>query len=413
MAIDLTTYSKKNLGYERLTIRVANGAEFLALKISGRERDKASSVIYMHVHRDSARCYIGITEQDVQSRWFNGVGYKGNRRFLSAINKYGWGSFDSYVLAFCDDRLQLNLCEMLAISEAGGHKSKYTFNLSPGGDMVADNDKPVIGVNLKTGEQKRFKSSSDAARKLGFNNTDMPSTVARGERTSTAGWWFRFEDAVNSAPPEVWGEKHRLSQVKALQGKSVTLINYDTKEQKTFSNMDDAAKFLGVHKSQISQVARGDGFSVKGWWVKYLDATTVIPPSKGGVAAREKRDKTVYAVNLETKECRQFRNNTVADKELDLYKGASASVALGSRVSAASWWFTYDENVAPPTEVKGALVAKARSKAVVAVDVATGQHTQYPSAKAAAETLGVSRAAISKVISGSLGSAKGYKFTFV
>lgn len=413
MVIDLTTYSHKNVGYEKEIIKVANGAEFFALKMSKQERDKASSVIYMHLHRDSARCYVGITEQDVKSRWFNGIGYKGNRRFSSALAKYGWDSFDSYILAFCDNRLQLNLCERLAISEAGGHKSKYTFNLSPGGDLVADNDKPVIGVNLATGEQMRFKSSSDAARKLSFNNTDMPSTVARGERTSTAGWWFRFEDDLTAKVPKVWGEEHRLARVRELQGKPVTLISYDTKEQKTFTNMEDAAKFLGVQKSQIFQVAKGDGLSVRGWWVKYSGTDAVLPSIKGSESTRRKRDKKVFAVNLVTKERKEFRNNTVADKELNLYKGASASVASGSRASASDWWFTYDEKGKPPTEVKGALVAKARSKPVLAINISTKQQTEYPSAKVAAEVLGVSRAAISKVISGSLGSAKGYKFSFI
>jgi len=412
MTIDLTTYSQKNHGYEKIIIQVANGAEFIALKMTEQERDKVCGVIYMHLHRDSGRCYIGITEQDVKSRWSNGVGYKANRRFSSALNKYGWNAFDSHILAFCDDRVHLNHCEQLAILHAGGHKSKYTFNLSPGGDLVADNDKPVIGVNLATGEEKRFKSSSDAARRLGLNNTDMPSSVARGERTSTAGWWFRFEDDLTAKLPKVWGEEHRLTQVKALQGKPVILVNYDTKEQKTFPNMEDAAKFLGVFKSQISQVASGDGYSVKGWWVKHADTSYTLPHSKGGVAAREKRDKTVYAVNLVTKELRKFRNNTVADKELDLYKGASASVASGARSSASGWWFTYVENQEPPSEFKGALVAKARSKAVLAINIATNQEIKYPSAKSASEALGVSRAAISKVISGGLASAKGYKFIF-
>ena len=206
---------------------------------------------------------------------------------------------------------------------------------------------------------------------------------------------------------------HRLNRVKALQGKPVLLVNYDTKEQKTFPNMEDAAKFLGVFKSQISQVARGDGYSVKGWWVKYANTDHALPHSKGGDAAREKRDKNVYAVNLDNKERLKFRNNTVADEELGLYKGASASVASGSRMSASGWWFTYDENQEPPSDFKGALVAKARSKPILATNVTTNQQIKYPSAKAAAEALGVSRAAISKVIGGSLGSAKGYKFTFV
>jgi hypothetical protein len=66
----------------------------------------------------------------------------------------------------------------------------------------------------------------------------------------------------------------------------------------------------------------------------------------------------------------------------------------------------------PPKELKGALVAKARSKPVVAVDLATGGEQEYPNAKTAAAALDVSRAAISRVIKGQLKAVKGFGFRF-
>ena len=107
---------------------------------------------------------------------------------------------------------------------------------------------------------------------------------------------------------------------------------------------------------------------------------------------------------------REFRNCTVADTELGIYKGAAASVASGERTSAADWWFSYENDKAPPKLFKGALVAKARSKAVLAVHLENGREQRFDSAKVAAETLGLSRAAISMVISGKRKSIKGYMF---
>jgi hypothetical protein len=250
---DFTHLSAKNKNYPTDMVNVANGASFVVLEIPKSELAKSRQVIYLHIHRDTKRCYIGITEQDVKSRWHGGIGYRSNRRFGSAIAKHGWQEFDSYILAFCEDREQLNAAEIKAIAAAGGHKTKYTFNLSSGGDLVADNDKPVIGVFLETGKEKRFKSAVDAARQLGMTNIDKPAAIARKEKTSSVeGWWFRFEDDLDSKPPAEWGESYRLNQVKRLQGKKVIAIHFKTKEVKHFNNQDEAAVDLGVHKSQIS-----------------------------------------------------------------------------------------------------------------------------------------------------------------
>ena len=108
----------------------------------------------------------------------------------------------------------------------------------------------------------------------------------------------------------------------------------------------------------------------------------------------------------------QFRNCTVADNELGIYKGAADSVAMCARTSAAGWWFIYDPDGAAPTEYKGSLLVKVRSKAVIATELAAGLETTFSSAKEAATTLSMRSATISFNISGKLKSAKGYSFRF-
>jgi len=411
-AIDFTHLSAQNDHYPKQLVTVANGAVFVALDLAEETKTNASNIVYLHIHRESRKCYIGITVQAAGKRWSNGIAYRNNRRFGHALKKYGWDAFDSFILAFGDDRAGLNWAEVVAIAATGGHKSKFTYNLSPGGDMVAENDKPIIGILLATGEERHFKSGADAARQLGMRNVDMPMAVARGERTSVAGWWFRFEDDESPMPPELWGEDLRINAVRHKQGKTVIAVNYATREQRTFSTMAEAATAIGAEQSAVSMVARGEDFSAKGWWFRFEDDDRKMPLIHGQKAGRLKRDKKVYSVHLNTGERHEFRNCTVADTALGLYRGASASVASSERASAANWWFSYEKDAIPPVEFKGALVAKARSKAVVAIDMATGLEQQFVSAKAAASALGMSRAAISCVISGKLRTAKGYKFRF-
>ncbi len=409
---DLTHLSSRNTLYKKVKITVANGAEFEALELSKEEKIKASNVLYLHLNRETKQCYIGITEQEAGKRWFSGIAYTNNRRFGNAIRKYGWDKFDSYILAFAEDRDALNRAEIEVIVQAGGHKSKYTYNLSPGGDMVAENDKPIIGVFLETGKTRNFKSGSAAARLLGMKNTDMPMAVARGERSSVQGWWFRLEEDVHKEPPKAWGDKLRVQAVRAVQSKNIIAIHYETKEERRYATLEDAATDLGVTKGLISMVARGDSFSANGWWLKYEGSKRTMPKSYGSALRREKRDETVYAFNLESGERREFRNCTVADTDLNIYKGAAASVTSKERTSAAGWWFSLDRNENPPTKFKGALVAEARSKPIIAIELATGKETRFASAKEAEESLKVHRSTISNIIKGKAKPSKGFTFRF-
>jgi len=412
VAIDLTYISAQNTHYPKQLVTVANGATFIALVLPVEIKAKVSNIIYMHVHRESRKCYVGITVQAAGKRWLNGTAYRYNRRFGSALKRHGWEMFDSFVLAFGDDRNALNQAEVAAISAAGGHKSKFTYNLSPGGELVAENDKPIIGVFLATGEERLFKSGTDAARKLEMTSMDMPMAVARGTRASAAGWWFRFKYDELATPPKSWGEELRIDAMRSKWGKRVIAINYATGERRLFSTTAEAAAALGVEQSAVSMVAQGKDSSAKGWWFRFEDDDRPMPLVHGSQAIRLKLDKHVYAVHLITGERRDFRNCSVADSELGLYNGATASVASGDRTSAANWWFSYDKDIAPPLAFKSALVAIARSKAVVAIEIATGREQQFDSAKDAASALGMSRAAISCVISGKLKTAKGYRFRF-
>ena len=149
------------------------------------------------------------------------------------------------------------------------------------------------------------------------------------ERTSVAGWWFRFLDDETGTVPGTWGEELRVAQVREKKGKRIIAINYQTKEERLYLTTTAAAKALGLSQSSVSEVARGDMRSAGGWWFKFEDDTRNMPESFGTSAAREKRDRTVYGVHLETGERRTFRNCTVAANELGLYGTAAAAVAGG------------------------------------------------------------------------------------
>jgi hypothetical protein len=316
--ISFIELSEKNSKFKTVTVEVANRATFVALNLTKEEMLNASKVIYLHVHRETKKCYLGITIMRSRERWTKGVGYRFNKRFGNAIKKYGWDAFDSYILAFCDSREQLDKAEVDAIAEAGGHKSKFTYNLSPGGDAVAENDKPIIGVNLETGVFTKFKSGAEAARDIGLKNPDMPMAVARGDRVSVSNWWFRFEDDTKSKPPEIWGEELRISTVIKQKSKAISAFQIATGEKRDFPSAAEAVRMLNMRQQDVVAIVSGNQLSAMGWWFKYKGDSRKMPTAFGTDATRVKRDIPVFAHNLKTKEIKKFRNGTVAAQELNI-----------------------------------------------------------------------------------------------
>ena len=94
-----------------------------------------------------------------RQRW-RPTAYRLQRVFGAAVSSLGWSSFESHILAFCHDRKKLLEVEVAAIRAAGGHLNRFTFNGSPGGEVVAENDKPLVGVHLDTGIEVAFKGGS-------------------------------------------------------------------------------------------------------------------------------------------------------------------------------------------------------------------------------------------------------------
>ena len=60
--------------------------------------EKMNYKVYVHISPNGKR-YYGITKQEVERRWRNGKGYKGNKYFYRAINKHGWDNFEHIVIA--------------------------------------------------------------------------------------------------------------------------------------------------------------------------------------------------------------------------------------------------------------------------------------------------------------------------
>lgn len=55
-------------------------------------------VLYWHINKINNKVYVGITCQKYINRWNNGKGYKKQKLFNNAIQKYGWGGFEHKIM---------------------------------------------------------------------------------------------------------------------------------------------------------------------------------------------------------------------------------------------------------------------------------------------------------------------------
>lgn len=97
-------------------------------------RQRNTFKVYMHVNKHNGRKYIGITCENVNSRWRGGRAYKCNEHFRHAIDKYGWDEGFEHVVLFD------NLTQQEAMNKEVELISKYrntpegVYNITDGGE---------------------------------------------------------------------------------------------------------------------------------------------------------------------------------------------------------------------------------------------------------------------------------------
>lgn len=89
-------------------------------------------LVYSHTNKITGKIYIGITSKSPERRWRNGEGYIRCKHFYSAIQKYGWDSFEHSILLEGLTEKQAKNEEQKLIRK--NKRLGISYNITDGGD---------------------------------------------------------------------------------------------------------------------------------------------------------------------------------------------------------------------------------------------------------------------------------------
>jgi group I intron endonuclease len=90
--------------------------------------------VYIHTNKINGKKYVGQTCKKPESRWANGCGYKTQKYFYRAIEKYGWDGFEHEIIASNLTKAEADQLEKDLIKSFNTQNPDNGYNLTGGGD---------------------------------------------------------------------------------------------------------------------------------------------------------------------------------------------------------------------------------------------------------------------------------------
>jgi len=261
--------------------------------------------------------YVGMTcKVDPNKRWENGFGYRGNKHFFRAIEKYGWNNIRHEIVATGLTHNDACNMEVELIKKYDSKNPRYGYNKTDGGDgtkgvKVSDKTRKKRSENSK-GEKNHYygkkhseevrekmslnhydcfggnnpraktihqfdlnwnyitsyPSSRDAARELGC--TDGMGSAAIHHRTYFGSFWAHDDNIIIDELGYI-KIKNKYNLPKSKIRKEVFQFSKDGEFISKYVSVFEANKITGVGKSGISGVARKKKKTSGGYIWRYID----------------------------------------------------------------------------------------------------------------------------------------------
>lgn len=219
---------------------------------------------YVYIHTlPNNKVYIGITHQNCNRRWRNnGKGYRNNKYFYNAINKYRWENIKHEILFENLTKEEAEQKEIELIKQYKSNNKKYGYNIANGGNClgtVSEQTKKILREkslgNHNAKGYVRTKEQREISRKVNLGNKNM-----LGKHHS--------EETKEKIRQAKLGKKMSL-ETKIKKGKPVVMFTKNNEYVNRFYSITEAHNKTGINLSNIRQCCVNNRKTAGGYIWKY------------------------------------------------------------------------------------------------------------------------------------------------
>ena len=222
--------------------------------------------VYRHTC-PNGKIYIGITSQsDVNRRWQNGCGYRGNVLFYRAIKKYGWDNIRHEILFDGLFKSTAENKEIQLIKELKSNNPQYGYNIENGGNCTGthseETKRKISEAQIGEKNHAYGKPSPRRGVKCTKEQIEKNRLSHIGQKSHLKGKHLAPETIEKMHKPKTELHKKRLSELK-----SIPVICVETGEW--FPSGKAAADAKGFARGSMSHVLRGNRNTAGGYHWRY------------------------------------------------------------------------------------------------------------------------------------------------
>lgn len=234
------------------------------------------------VYKHTAPCgkvYIGITQQQPQKRWKNGLGYSDNPYFKNAIEKYGWDNIKHEILADSLSKEEAENLEIYYIQAYQSTNRNNGYNIAKGGNVVEPSEESKEKTSISM--TRFWANPSNKEKMVKAMSGVRKSKLARENISKAQKMRFEREEERTKISERQIG-KTRTETAKKKTSESLKKFYSDPKNKEAFNKAHEGVN-RQYHAKQVICVETGELFTaVVDAENKYgIDHRNIIATCKG------------------------------------------------------------------------------------------------------------------------------------
>lgn len=253
-----------------------------------------SFCVYKHTF-PNGKVYIGITSQNPNKRWKNGLGYLIKHKngeynqpsMARAIIKYGWENVSHEIICEGLNKKEAESKEIELIAFYKSDNPKFGYNISHGGSINNMSEE----TKKKISESKKGEKSPLYGKHLPEETRRKISESKKGEKHPMYGKHLPEETRRKISENTSWnGRKHTKEELRkmseSLKGKNMGKENPNSKKVaqydlqmnliRIWDSVRDIEREMGINHANISRCCNGK-YKTSGQFVwKYIEVTEVF-----------------------------------------------------------------------------------------------------------------------------------------